>query len=68
MSESTRLEKIADDFIETYLRGHPVMIYSLNTELEEYVENIKELKNNATADEILKEYLKSKKKKLLMKR
>jgi len=44
------------------------MIYSLNTELEEYVENIKELKNNATADEILKEYLKSKKKKLLMKR
>jgi hypothetical protein len=65
MSESTRLEKIADDFIETYLRDHPVMIYSLDTELEEYIENIQELKNSITANEIRQEYSKSKKKKTI---
>ena len=41
------------------------MIYSLDTELEEYIENIQELKNNVTANEIRQEYSKSKKKKTI---
>jgi hypothetical protein len=40
------------------------MIYSLDKELEEY-EDIRELKNNVNAKEILQEYSKSKKKKTI---
>jgi hypothetical protein len=65
MPEETRLEKIADDFIETYLRDHPVMIYTLDTELKEYIQNIEELKNIISVNEILREYSKSEKKKTI---
>jgi hypothetical protein len=39
MTEETRLEKISDDFIENYLRDNPVMIYSLDKQLEDYVQH-----------------------------
>jgi hypothetical protein len=31
MDRKTKLEKIADDFIEGYLRNNPIMVYSLDT-------------------------------------
>jgi hypothetical protein len=37
LANETRLEKIADDFIENYLRNNPVMVYSLDNQLEDYV-------------------------------
>ena len=43
MTEITRLQKIANNFIETYLRDNPVMIFSLDTELESYAKDIEEL-------------------------
>ncbi len=49
----TRLEEIADNFIEDYLKDHPAMILSLDTEIEEYIEN-KELDKDI--DRILQEY------------
>jgi hypothetical protein len=60
MSEITRLEKIANNFIETYLRDNPVMIFSLDTELESYTEDIEELNDEKSRTEILREYLKNK--------
>ena len=39
MAKETRLEKIAEDFIENYLRNNPIMIYSLDKQLEDYVEH-----------------------------
>ena len=43
MTEITRLQKIANNFIETYLRDNPVMTFSLATELESHIEDIEEL-------------------------
>ena len=57
MTEVTRLEKIADDYIEEYLRDHPINDFSLETDIEEYMENFPDLNK----DETLQEYLKSKK-------
>jgi hypothetical protein len=57
MADEIRLEKIADDFVEIYLKEHPVMIYSLDTEIKEYVENEGLSKNR---DDILREYLERK--------
>ena len=57
MTEVTRLEKIADDYIEDYLRDHPINDFSLESDLEEYTENILGLNK----DETLQEYLKSEK-------
>jgi hypothetical protein len=54
MADEIRLEKIADDFVEIYLKEHPVMIYSLDNEIEEYVENEGLSK---IRDDILREYL-----------
>ncbi len=45
MDTKTGLEKLADDFIENYLRYNPVMIYSLDMQLEEYVQNIEEIED-----------------------
>jgi hypothetical protein len=53
MAEITRLEKIADKYIEDYLKDHPINDFSLETDLEEYTENIE------GKSEILQEYLKS---------
>jgi hypothetical protein len=57
MTEVTRLEKIADGYIEDYLRDHPINDFSLETDIGEYTENIPGLNK----DEILEEYLKSEK-------
>ena len=54
MAEKTRLEEIADDFIENYLRNNPVMIYSLDMVLEDYVQNIEGID-----DDKRREYLRS---------
>jgi hypothetical protein len=54
MGGRTRLEKIADDFLEEYLRNNPVMIYSLENQLEDYVLNIEGI--NDKRDEISKEH------------
>ena len=60
MTERTRLEKIANNFIETYLRDNPIMIFSLDTELESYAKDIEELNDEKSRAEILTEYLKNK--------
>jgi hypothetical protein len=54
MTEETRLEKIADDFIENYLRDNPVMIYSLDKQLEDYVQHTGGIEDKR--DEISKEH------------
>jgi hypothetical protein len=55
MTEVTRLEKIADDYIKDYLLDHPINDFSLESDLEEYTENVPSFDKN----EILQEYLKS---------
>jgi hypothetical protein len=60
MTEITRLEKIANNFIETYLRDNPVMTFSLATELESFTEDIEELNDEKSRAEILTEYFKNK--------
>jgi hypothetical protein len=37
----TKLEKIADSFVESYVRDHPIMFYSLDSELQEFLEEIR---------------------------
>lgn len=44
MNTISRLEKIADSFIDDYLGDHPIMFYLLKDELDEYLESIEELK------------------------
>lgn len=58
----TRLEKVADSFIESYLKDHPIMFYSLDTELEEYLDTEEKLTGASVINEILKQYRKSGKK------
>ena len=57
MTGITKLEKIADDFIENSLKEVPVMIYSLYENLEEYIQ-VQQL--NMPKDKILEEYSKIK--------
>jgi hypothetical protein len=50
---NARLEEIVDNFVEVYLKDHPVMILSLDTEIEDYLkgEELDKIK-----DRILLEY------------
>lgn len=61
MDNRTKLETIADHFIEDYLRSNPIMVYSLDTYLADWIaDHEKELEanNNLTLDEILMQHLK----------
>jgi hypothetical protein len=40
MTEKTKLEELAGRFINEYLRDHPMMIYNLDAELEEFMEEM----------------------------
>jgi hypothetical protein len=51
MTGVSRLEKIADEYIEDYLKDHPINDFSLESDLEEYTENIQ------GKNETLQEYL-----------
>ncbi len=56
----TKLEMIADDFVEDYLLNNPIMVYSLDTYLAEWIaDHRKELEadNNHMLDEILSQHL-----------
>jgi hypothetical protein len=56
----TKLEMIADDFVEDYLLNNPIMVYSLETYLEEWIADHRkelEVKNNHTLEEILSQHL-----------
>ncbi|HEY6885218.1 MAG TPA: hypothetical protein VI278_14380 [Nitrososphaeraceae archaeon] len=33
------IEKVAEDFVQTILKDHPVMLYELDRELSEYITN-----------------------------
>jgi hypothetical protein len=60
MDSKTRLEGIADDFVEDYLLNNPIMIYSLDTFVEDWIaDHRKELEenNNMTLEEILSQHL-----------
>jgi hypothetical protein len=57
MINITQLEKIADDFIESYLKETPEMVYLLYETLQEYIQ---EQQLNMSKDEILKEHSKIK--------
>ena len=60
MDGRTRLERIADEFVESYLRNNPVMVYSLDTFLEDWVTQHREeleANNSLTLDEILRQHL-----------
>jgi hypothetical protein len=50
----TRLEKIADSFIDDYLKDHPIMFYSIDVELKEYLVNIEELNDTDSVNGILR--------------
>lgn len=63
MNSETRLEKYANSFIDEYLADHPIMLYSLNEEVEEFLENVEELKDPKVKNNILQEYNNSAKKK-----
>jgi hypothetical protein len=60
MTEITRLEKIANNFIETELKNYHLIVYHLGIELQDYIKNIEELNDKKTGTEILREYLKIK--------
>jgi hypothetical protein len=56
----TKLEMIADNFIEDYLRNNPVVVYSLDTYLEEWIAQHREeieASNSLTLDELLRDHL-----------
>jgi hypothetical protein len=57
MDKVTRLEKIADSFIDTWLIDHPIMVYSLDIELNEYLENVHEIKDTNLCNDILRNTL-----------
>lgn len=60
MDSKTTLESIADKFVEDYLRNNPIMVYSLDTFLEDWIaDHRKELEenNNHTLEEILSQHL-----------
>jgi hypothetical protein len=60
MDSRTELEIIADDFIEDYLLNNPVMVYSLDAFLEEWIADHRkelEVNNNLTLEEILSQHL-----------
>ena len=60
MASRTKLEMIADDFVEGYLLNNPVMIYSLDTFVEDWIaDHRKELEenNNMTLEETLSQHL-----------
>jgi hypothetical protein len=60
MDSKTRLESIADKFVEDYLRNNPIMVYSLDTFLGDWIAyHRKELEenNNHTLEEILSQHL-----------
>jgi hypothetical protein len=60
MDGRTRLEMIADEFVESYLRNNPVIVYSLDTFLEDWVTQHREeleANNSLTLDEILRQHL-----------
>ena len=54
------IEKVAEDFVQTTLKDHPVMLYELDTAISEYITNNeqidKKLKDNSLE---LREYLSS---------
>jgi hypothetical protein len=56
----TMLEKIADNFVNTVLKNHPIMAYELHSALEDYAANVEEFRRNGRREEILLEYLKNK--------
>lgn len=61
MGTKTTLEMITDNFVDDYLRNNPIMVYSLDTYLADWVaDHEKELEahNNLTLDEILTQHLK----------
>lgn len=60
MIEITRLQKIANNFVETELRNYHLIVYHLGIELQDYIKNIEELNDKKTGTEILREYLKIK--------
>ena len=49
------LEEIADRFIEDVLRDHPIMMYSLDYELREFLSTIKGRKYSGSVKRILRE-------------
>lgn len=60
MDSRTKIEIIADDFIGDYLLNNPVMVYSLDTFLEEWIANHRkelEANNTLTLEEILSQHL-----------
>src|SRR5919106_2116717 len=60
MDSRTGLEIIANDFIEDYLLNNPVMVYSLDTSLEEWIADHRkelEVNSNLTLEEILSQHL-----------
>lgn len=54
-----KLEEIADLFVKGYVKDHPINFYSLDNELNEFLEGIPELKNASTVNEIKQEYEKT---------
>lgn len=65
MIQITRLEELANRFIDTSLRDRPISIDSLDAELVEYVESVPELMNDHPLNNILQEYSKSERKKVI---
>jgi hypothetical protein len=65
VTEITKLEELADRFIDSYLKDHPIMIYILDGELEEFLEDVEELKNQEYLNQILQDYFKTEKKKVI---
>ena len=60
MDSKTRLESITDKFVEDHLKNNPIMVYSLDIFLENWIaDHRKELEenNNLTLEEILNQYL-----------
>jgi hypothetical protein len=64
----TRLEEIANLFIQSYMKGHPVKFDLLDNEIIDFIENIPELKNQSVVNGILQEYEKSNIKKVINER
>jgi hypothetical protein len=62
MDGRTKLEEIADNFVEDFLRNCPVMVYSLHTFIEDWIDDKRkelENKNNLTLEDILRQHRKS---------
>ena len=56
----TLIEEVAEGFVHTVLKDHPIMLYQLDDELSEFISNNKEIERKLYANSSeLREYLKS---------